>query len=191
MARSDEEQAELDAEVRRRYDPDALVRRAGDVGAAMVAVVDAAASLTDDQRRTLHEAYEATVPEMLAAGLHDQWERAFTYQRPFPEHPGDLYAIDPWCRAAFDYAVLVADPVALGPDAIRPDGPTTVGRCAAGMVMALSVDLAAREGWYHPVSAELASWLRRPWEKAMGAGSPVSSSSGPATSGPARPGGGR
>ena len=180
MPRSDEELDELESEIRRRYDADALVRRAGDIGTAMVTVIETAAHLTDEQRHALHEAYEAIVPDMLAAGLHDQWERVFTYQRPFPEHAGDLYAIDPWCRAAFDYAVLVADPVAPVPDAVRPDGPTTVGRSVAGMVMALSVDLAAREGWYHPVNATVASWLRRPWEAVMGV-----------TAAPAPPGGGR
>ena len=150
-----------------------------------MAVIEAASRLTDDQRAALHRAYEETVPGMLAAGLRDQWERVFTYQRPFPEHPGDLYAIDPWCRAAFDYAVVVSDPVAPVPDAVRPDGPTTVGRAAAGMVMALSVDLAAREGWWHPVGAQVASWLRRPWEQVMGAAASTSTST--STSGPARP----
>ena len=173
MARSDAEQVLLDAEVRRRYDAEALIRRAGDIGAAMAAVNDTAAALSDDQRLALHEAYVAVVPDMLAAGLRDQWERVFTYQRPFPEHPGDLYAIDPWCRAAFNYAVLVSDPVAPLPDAIRPDGPTTVGRSAAGMVMALSVDLSVREGWYHPVTVEVSAWLRRPWESVFAATAPA------------------
>lgn len=199
MPRSDEEQAELDAEVRRRYDPEALVRRAGDIGVAMVDVIEAAMQLTLDQRRALHEGYEQIVPELRSAGLLDDWEKVFRYHRPFPEHPGDLYAIDPYCRAAFDFAVLVAD-TPLNPADARPDVPTTIGRSAAGMVMALTVDLAAREGWYHPVSIELARYLRRPWETVFPpapagapsappppAGAPASPS---ATASPAPPGAG-
>ena len=166
MARSDEERAALEAEVVRRYEPDGLVRRAGDIGREMVAVIDAVGRFEHDQRQAVHHAYETIVPDVVAAGLREEWEKVFTYQRPFPEHPGDLYSIDPWCRAAFAYAVLVADPGFIFPGGVAPDSPTTVGRSASGMVMALSVDLATREGWYHPVRVEVAGWLRRPWEMA-------------------------
>ncbi|MHB1911971.1 MAG: hypothetical protein ACYCTI_07965, partial [Acidimicrobiales bacterium] len=47
-------------------------------------------------------------------------------------------------------------------------GIVPVERTAMGAVLSLSVQLAGRQGWYHPVSEELAGWLGRPWREAIG-----------------------
>ncbi len=136
----------------------------------MVAVVDAVSSLDRSQAEALDAAYWSTRAAAGSAGwpgLVEAWERAFTYSAAFPDHPGDLYAIDPWSRVAFSYAGLLAreQAWALGAGQI---GIVPVERTAMGAVLSLSVQLAGRQGWYHPVSEELAGWLGRPWREAIG-----------------------
>lgn len=139
----------------------------GSVGARMVAVVDAVTSMERPQAVALESAYWTTREAAGGSGVEKAWEQAFSYSRAFPEHPGDLYAIDPWSRAAFSYAGLVARERtwALGQGEI---GIVPVERAATGAVLALSVDLAREQGWHHPVGGELADWLGRPWVEVMG-----------------------
>jgi len=133
----------------------------------MVRVVDAIPNLDRPRAEALEAAYWSTRDAAEAAGVVQAWERAFAYSAPFPDHPGDLYAIDPWSRVAFSYAGLLAreQAWALGAGEI---GIVPLERTAMGAVLALSVELAGRQGWYHPVSEELAGWLARPWREAVG-----------------------
>jgi hypothetical protein len=173
-------------EMRRRYDRGGVLAGCGPVGAAVVAVIDTLPGLDLERCGHLHAAYNLVSSEAEGAGWRGPWEEVFAYSLPYPEHPGNLYAIAAWSRIAFDYAGLVgserARAVAAG-GAVVP-----VGRTAAAMVMALSVDLAGLEGWYHPVSVELAGYLRRPWEMVMG--SPTQTGDLP-TGPPAPPGDGQ
>jgi len=132
----------------------------------MVAVVDAIPVMDRSGAEALERAYWSTREAAEAAGVVEAWERAFAYSAAFPDHPGDLYAIDPWSRVAFSYAGLLARERAwaLGAGEI---GIVPVERTAMGAVLALSVELAGRQGWYHPVSAELAGWLGRPWREVV------------------------
>jgi len=133
----------------------------------MIRVVDAIPDLDRARAEALEAAYWSTRQAAEAAGVVGAWERAFAYSAAFPDHPGDLYAIDPWSRVAFSYAGLLARERAwaLGAGEI---GIVPLERTAMGAVLALSVELAGRQGWYHPVSAELAGWLARPWGDAVG-----------------------
>ena len=175
-----------DEEVRRRYDRGGVLTGCGPVGPAVVAVVDSLPTLDVERCRQLHAAYNQVSSEAEGAGWRGPWEEVFAYSLPYPLHPGNLYAIAAWCRISFDYAGLV------GADRARAVGAggavVPVGRTAAAMVMALSVDLADLEGWYHPVGAELAGYLRRPWETVMG---DVTGAVGRPIRPPAPPGGGR
>lgn len=160
-----EEREAHEAETRRRWDRDGLVAACGSIGRRMVEVVEAVDGLEWDGCSALDAAYWSVRAEVEAergpAGV-EEWERAFSYSQPYPEHPGDLYAIDPWSRSAFSYAGLVARErtylIGQGQIGIVP-----VERAVMGAVLALSVDLAAEEGWYHPVSTDLAERLSRPW----------------------------
>lgn len=161
-----EERQDHEAEIRRRWDRATVLSECGAVGRAMVAVVDAVPTLDEEGCRRLEEAYVATHEEAEAAGATGELERAFSYGYPYPEYPGDLFAIDPWSRMAFNYAGLIAREraVAVG----RLPGMVPVERTAMGMVLALSVDRAREGGWFHPVSEELALWLARPWISVVG-----------------------
>lgn len=162
-----EEREEREAQVKARWDRDGVLAGCGSVGPRMVSVVQAIWDLDRSRAEALDAAYWKTRAEAEQAGVVQEWERAFTYGAGFPEHPADLYAIDPWSRAAFSYAGLIAREktwaLAQGEVGIVP-----VERAAMGAVLALSVELAAEGGWYHPLSAELAEWVARPWRRAMG-----------------------
>ena len=157
--------------MRRRYDREQVRAGCGPVGPEVVAVVDAVDTLDLELCRRLHAAYNEVSSEAEEAGLRGPWEDVFAYSLPFPLHPGNLYAISAWCRIAFDYAGLA------GSDRARALGAggavVPVGRTAAALVMALSVDLAGIEGWYHPVAPDLADYLRRPWVMVMAASPPL------------------
>jgi len=162
-----EERQADEAQVRRRWDRQGVLDGCGPVGEAMVRVVDAIPNLDRPRAEALEAAYWSTREAAEAAGVVEAWERAFAYTAAFPDHPGDLYAIDPWSRVAFSYVGLLAreQAWALGAGEI---GIVPLERTAMGAVLALSVELAGRQGWYHPVSEELAGWLARPWRQALG-----------------------
>lgn len=163
-----EEREAREAEIRARWDAEAVRDGCGSLGPRMLAVVRAIGDLDRSRAEALDAGYWKTRAEADAAGVVEEWERAFTYSAGFPEHPADLYAIDPWSRVAFSYAGLIAREkawaLAEGEVGIVP-----VERAAMGAVLALSVELAAEAGWRHPVSAELAEWVARPWRRAMDA----------------------
>jgi hypothetical protein len=161
-----EEREDRESEIKARWDRDAVLAQCGSVGPRMLAVIQAIWDLDRGRAEALDSAYWTTRSDAETAGVVAAWERAFTYSAGFPEHPGDLYAIDPWSRVAFSYAGLIAREKtwALGQGEI---GIVPVERTAMGAVLALSVDLAGEGGWYHPVDAELASWLARPWREVM------------------------
>lgn len=162
-----EERRAHEAEIRRRWDRDALVSECGVLGAAMAEVVEAAAALDRDRCLRLQQAYREAAWQAEGEGRSEEWERAFCYSAPYPEHPGDLYAIDPRSRLALGYAGLIARERAFGVGQGDVDF-VQVERTASGMVMALSVALARSGGWYHPVPEELAARLARPWVSVMG-----------------------
>jgi len=164
---SPEEREAHEAEIRRRWDAQALLSEGGATGADMAAVIDAILRLDLEACRRLEQAYWDTRELAGAAGVAEEWERAFRYSAPYPDYPGDLYAIDPWSRMAFNYAGLLAreQTWAVGAGAV---GIVPVERAAMGMVLALSVRRAREGGWFHPVSEEMARWLARPWRTAMG-----------------------
>ena len=163
-----EEREAREAQIKARWDREAVLTGCGSVGPRMVAVVQAIWDLDRSRAQALDAAYWATLSAAGEAGVLEAWERAFTYSAGFPDHPADLYAIDPWSRAAFSYAGLIAREktwaLAQGEVGIVP-----VERAAMGTVLALSVEFAAEAGWHHPVSTELAEWLSRPWTQVMGA----------------------
>lgn len=162
-----EEREAREAAIKARWNRDAVVVGCGSQGLRMVAVVQAIWDMDRARAEALDAGYWVTRTEAEEAGVVEDWERAFTYSAGFPEHPADLYAIDPWSRVAFSYAGLVAREktwaLAHGEVGIVP-----VERAAMGAVLSLSVELAADGGWYHPVSSELAEWVSRPWRRVMG-----------------------
>ena len=162
-----EEREAREGQIKARWDREAVLTGCGSVGPRMVAVIQAVWDLDRPRAEALEAGYWSTRAEAEAAGVVEDWERAFTYSAGFPDHPPDLYAIDPWSRVAFSYAGLIAREmtwaVAQGAVGIVP-----VERAAMGAVLALSVELAAEDGWHHPVSAEMGEWVARPWRRALG-----------------------
>ncbi|MHB1855016.1 MAG: hypothetical protein ACYCS2_08165, partial [Acidimicrobiales bacterium] len=75
-----EERQADEAQIRRRWDPAAVVAACGPEGQAMVAVVDAVSSLDRSQAEALDAAYWSTRAAAGSAGwpgLVEAWERAF------------------------------------------------------------------------------------------------------------------
>lgn len=163
-----EEREAREAQIKARWDPEGVRAGCGSVGPRMLAVIQAIWGLDRSRAEALDAGYWATQVEAEEVGLLKDWERAFTYSAGFPDHPADLYAIDPWSRVAFSYAGLIAREktwaLAHGEVGLVP-----VERAAMGAVLALSVELATEGGWYHPVSSELAEWVARPWRRVMDA----------------------
>src|SRR6185437_3651870 len=95
-----------DAEARRRYDRDRLVRTGGPEVRRMVTVVDGASSLSPEQCQGLADAFRH-VSDSPKGELEPKWFEAFRYTWPHPQHPPDLYAIDPLSRAVMNFAGLV------------------------------------------------------------------------------------
>ena len=163
-----EEREAREAQIKARWDHEAVLAGCGSVGPRMLGVIQAIWDLDRPRAEALDAGYWATLAEAQEAGVVKDWERAFTYSAGFPDHPADLYAIDPWSRVAFSYAGLIAREktwaLAQGQVDLVP-----VERAAMGAVLALSVERAAEGGWYHPVSAELSEWVARPWRRVIGA----------------------
>jgi hypothetical protein len=157
-----------DAEARRRYDRDGLVRAGGPEVRRMVTVVDQACALSLERCEELAAAFRR-VSDSPKGDLEPRWLDVFRYTWPHPQHPPDLYAIDPLSRTVMNYAGLVGRERAanvMGPGAA---GVGLVERAAVGAVLALAADRAAAGGWYTPIPAELVPLLRRPWTDVMGA----------------------
>ncbi|HET6810843.1 MAG TPA: hypothetical protein VFH50_07530 [Acidimicrobiales bacterium] len=177
-----------DAEARRRYDRDGLVRAGGPEVRRMVTVVDQAGSLSRQRCEELAAAFRQ-VSDSPKGELEPRWFEVFRYAWPHPQHPPDLYAIDPVSRAVMNYAGIVGRERAahvMGPGAA---GVGLVERAVVGAVLALAADRAAAGGWYTPLPAELVPLLRRPWTDVMGA--PAEAAAAEVTSGgggePGRP----
>ena len=155
-----------DDAARRRYDRAALLD-AGPSARRMVDVVDRAASLSDSSCRALAEAFRR-VSDSPKGDLDENWSEVFRYTWPYPQHPPDLYAIDPLSRAAMSYAGLVARERAGA--VLGPTDPAVglVERAAVGAVLALAVERAAVGGWYMPVPGGLVPFLSGPWSEVVG-----------------------
>ena len=133
----------------------------------MVAVVDRTAGLSSEDCQRLAEAFRR-VSDSPKGELEPEWFEAFRYTWPFPQHPPDLYAIDPLSRAVMNYAGLAARERAAGVLGPAAAGVGLVERAVVGAVLALAADRAAAGGWYTPLPAELVPLLRRPWTDVMG-----------------------
>lgn len=158
---------EHDRETRRRYDREQLLRAGGPEGRRMIGVVDAVAVLSREQCERLAAAFRGA-SDSRKGDLEQKWSEAFRYAWPYPQHPADLYAVDPLSRAVLTYAGLVARErtgVVMG--AAAPEV-GLVERAAIGAVLALAADRAHAGGWYMPVPAELVPLLRQPWTDVMG-----------------------
>ncbi|HEX5266157.1 MAG TPA: hypothetical protein VFW24_05245 [Acidimicrobiales bacterium] len=178
-----------DAEARRRYDRDRLVRTGGPEVRRMVTVVDGASSLSPEQCEGLADAFRH-VSDSPKGELEPRWFEALRYTWPHPQHPPDLYSIDPLSRAVMNFAGLVGRERAahaLGPGA---PGVGLVERAVVGVILALASDRAGAGGWYMPVPEELVPLLRRPWTEVMGAPAEagVAGPAGPDDGGPGAPG---
>ncbi|HET6795464.1 MAG TPA: hypothetical protein VFH45_13525 [Acidimicrobiales bacterium] len=147
-------------EIRRRWDAGALVSAHGDLGAAMVEVVRRAESLSVADCGELVSAYGRMHDDAEAAGLWRQVEECYAYTLPYPEYPGNLFAIDPLARAAMGYAGLAARERAasLGAPSFVP-----VERTALGAVIELARRLADHQGVFFPVEPVVCDLLARPW----------------------------
>jgi hypothetical protein len=161
----EQERIDREAEIRRRYDREALLGAHGDMGARMAAVVSRAESLDRDRCEALVAAYDRVVAEADRDGVREELEEAYRYSAPHPLHPQNLYAIDALARNALNYAGLVARERAAGHGlgSIVP-----VERAAVGVILALAMEVAGRRGAYAPVGPELTALLRRPWEDVIG-----------------------
>ena len=157
-----------DAEARRRYDRDGLVRSGGPEVRRMVTVVDRGTSLSREHCEQLADAFRE-VSDSPKGELEAKWFEVFRYTWPHPQHPPDLYAIDPVSRAVLNYAGLAARERAAHVMGSGAPGVGLVERAVVGAVLALAADRAAVGGWYTPVPAELVPLLRRPWTEVMGA----------------------
>jgi len=153
-----------EAEIRRRYDRAGLVAALGRYGEAMARVVDACPRLEEPRCRRLAEEWEAVRDDARASGDWDGLAQVYACSSPYPEHPGNLYAVDGWARNAFNYAGLVARERANAVGA--PLVP--VERSAAGMIMALAMDASDAAGTYSPFGPPLRALLRRPWVAVLG-----------------------
>ena len=161
----DRDGPDREAEIRRRYDADDLIGSLGELGERLVAVAERAGKLTAEECAALVDAYEELRGEALASGSWPALEEAWSCSRPYPEHAGNLYAIDARARAAFNYAGLVAREraAACGSPSIVP-----VERTAEGAVMALAMELAGRRAAFAPFDEETVALLRRPWDLVVG-----------------------
>ena len=156
-----------DSEARLRYDRDGLVRSGSPELRRMVTVVDAVVTLSPERCQQLADAFRQ-VSDSPKGDLEPKWFEVFRYTWPYPQHPPDLYAIDPLSRAVMNHAGLAARERAahaLGPGAT---GIGLVERAVVGAVLALAADRAAAGGWYSPLPPELVPLLRRPWTEVMG-----------------------
>ena len=147
-------------EIRRRWDPDTLVASHGDIGQAMVDVARRAASLEGAECDALVAAYGRMQADAEAAGLWPRVEECFAYTLPYPEYPGNLFAIDPLARSAMGYAGLIARERAasLGAPSFVP-----VERTALGAVIGLARRLADRQAVFFPAEPDVCGLLARPW----------------------------
>ena len=175
-----------DAETRRRYDRAGLVRSGGPEVRRMVAVVDRTTLLSAAECQQLAEAFRR-VSDFPKGELEPKWFEAFRYTWPFPQHPPDLYAIDPLSRAVMNFAGLEARERAANVLGSGAAGVGLVERAVVGAVLALAADRAAAGGWYLPVPADLVPLLRQPWTEVMGP--PAEAGPTPAGTEPARDGG--
>ena len=154
-------------EARHRYSREELARQAGAEGRRMAAVVDRAGALSAEECRALAGVFRQ-ISDSVGQDLAPGWEQAFRYTWPYPQHPPDLYAIDPLSRAAATYGGIVARERA---GEVLGAGAPEVGlveRAVVGALLALAAERAGTGGWYMPVPAPVVALLARAWAEVLG-----------------------
>ncbi|HET9733040.1 MAG TPA: hypothetical protein VFP54_10235 [Acidimicrobiales bacterium] len=154
---SDAEREAFEAEMARRWSQDAPHPP------VYAAVVEAAAGLDRECCLQLVVEYREAERRAKREGLLDDFLHAFDYVKPWPYHPGDLYAVDGWARIAAVHAGAVARDRghALGVTDWVP-----VGWAATGACLAVEAAAAAATGAWCPFSA-VADLLAAPWSTAL------------------------